>query len=117
MKQFYLIIFFITIIINSLDAEIERRAAIDIGSGSTKVTIADVDTELNQIIEILHDASFPVPYQASLDKSTDGTFDSETKETGLKTFEEIKELTDEYQVEKIVAVATSAFRKANNTKS
>lgn len=98
----------------SLDAAIERRAAIDIGSGGTKVAIADVDTETNQIVDVIFDTSFPVPYQASLDKSSDGTFDSSTRELGLKTFKEIKALADGYDVEKTVAVATSAFRKANN---
>ncbi len=113
---------FIVILTTSLvsfiqvNASVERRAAIDIGSGGTKVAIADVDTESNQIIEIILDTSFPVPYQAALDKSVDGTFDVETKELGLRTFKEIKEITNEYQVQKIVAIATSAFRKSNNSK-
>jgi exopolyphosphatase/guanosine-5'-triphosphate,3'-diphosphate pyrophosphatase len=97
-------------------ASIERRAAIDIGSGGTKVAIADVDKVTNQIVHIILETSFPVPYQASLDKSTDGTFDVETKELGLKTFKEIRELVNQYQVQKVVAIATSAFRKANNAK-
>lgn len=112
----YKLILFLLFISFQLNADIERRAAIDIGSGGTKVAIADVDTETNQIIQIHLDTSFPVPYQASLDKSHDGTFDLETQALGLKTFKTIKELTEQYQVQKIVAVATSAFRKANNSK-
>lgn len=34
----------------------------------------------------------------------------------MKTFKEIKEIADQYQVQKIVAIATSAFRKANDSK-
>lgn len=98
-------------------AEIERRAAIDIGSGGTKLAIADVELETNQIVEVLLDTSFPVPYQASLDKTSDGTFDAETKAIGLNAFLEIKQLTETYQVENTAAIATSAFRKANNAKS
>lgn len=98
-------------------ANVERRAAIDVGSGGTKVAIADVDPETNQILQILFDSSFPVPYQASLDKSLDGTFDPETKLIALNTFKEIKEIAAYYEVEKIVAIATSAFRKSNNSKS
>ena len=53
---------FITIIllsINTLQAEgataaIERRAAIDTGSGSTKITIADVDTTDGKIYAIVY---------------------------------------------------------------
>ena len=116
MKQFVTAILFIYFSLSTINAEVERRAAIDIGSGGTKVAIADVDTDTNQIIEIILDTSFPVPYQASLDKSIDGTFDEETKELGLNTFKEIKAIADDNQVEKIVAIATSAFRKANNSK-
>ncbi|MBA3816885.1 MAG: hypothetical protein H0X29_10290 [Parachlamydiaceae bacterium] len=116
MKYFYLVILFVVSICTQVNADVECRAAIDIGSGGTKVAIADIDTETNQIIQVILDTSFPVPYQASLDKSEDGTFDMETKELGLKTFKEIKEITDQHQVQKIVAIATSAFRKANNGK-
>lgn len=116
MNNFYLIIFFIITAFARVDAAVERRAAIDIGSGGTKVAIADIDTATNQIVQIIIDTSFPVPYQASLDKSADGTFDAETKERGLKTLKEIKKIADQYQVQKIAAIATSAFRKANNSK-
>jgi exopolyphosphatase/guanosine-5'-triphosphate,3'-diphosphate pyrophosphatase len=97
-----------------LQAEIERRAVLDIGSGGTKVAIADVDNESHLIADVHFEQSFPVPYQASLDKSFDGTFDEETQKSGLDTFQKIKEIADQYQVQKITAVATSAFRKANN---
>lgn len=100
----------------TLDAEIVRRAALDIGSGGTKIAIADVDTETRQVVEVHLESSFPVPYQASLDKSPDGTFDQETRDLGLKTFKDIKAIAESYQVENITAVATSAFRKANNAK-
>ncbi len=116
MKKVYLVIFFVISAFTQIHADVERRAAIDIGSGGTKVAIADVDTETNQIVQVVLETSFPVPYQASLDKSVDGTFDAETKELGMKTFTEIKEIADQYQVKKIVAIATSAFRKANNSK-
>lgn len=115
MRRFLIILFAISVSTH-VSADVERRAAIDIGSGGTKVAIADVDTETNQIVEVILDTSFPVPYQASLDKSADGTFDGETKEIGLKVFKEIKALTEQYAVQKTVAIATSAFRKSNNSK-
>lgn len=116
MKCFYFILFFTVTIFSLTYADVERRAAIDIGSGGTKVSIADIDTETNQIVQVVLDTSFPVPYQASLDKSADGTFDEETKTLGLKIFKEIKDLANEHQVQRIAAIATSAFRKANNSK-
>jgi exopolyphosphatase / guanosine-5'-triphosphate,3'-diphosphate pyrophosphatase len=100
-----------------LPAEVERRAAIDIGSGGTKLAIADVETESGTILGILHENSFPVPYQASLDKSVDGTFDAGTKALGLKVMKEIQELSAQYEVKKIAAIATSAFRKSNNSQA
>lgn len=113
---------FITIIllsINTLQAEgataaIERRAAIDTGSGSTKITIADVDTTDGKIYAIVYEDSFAVPYQAALESSYDGRFDPAIRSLGLQTFHYIRDLVDDYGVEKVAAVATAAFRQANN---
>ncbi|HEV8051286.1 MAG TPA: hypothetical protein VGP47_02245 [Parachlamydiaceae bacterium] len=117
MKHIYLVLFFGFSFFSQISADVERRAAIDIGSGGTKVAIADIDTETNQILQVVLDTSFPVAYQASLDKSVDGTFDEETKKRGIQTFKDIKDLTNQHGVQKIAAIATSAFRKANNAKS
>ncbi len=114
MLRFTFILLLTILQITVLDASIERRAAIDIGSGGTKVAIADVDRDTNQIVHVLFEKSFSVPYQASLDKSEDGTFDAETRSLGVHTFKEIKEIANQHQVQKIKAIATSAFRKANN---
>lgn len=100
---------------NSASCDIERRGAIDIGSGATKVAFADVDTDTNQIVEVILESSFPVAYQTSLDKSVDGTFDASTRAAGLKAFWDIKNLASHHGVQKVTAIATSAFRKANNS--
>lgn len=106
-----------TLVFGQLSAEVERRAAVDIGSGGTKLAIADIETESGQILEMLYETSFFVPYQASLDKSSDGTFDPDTKALGLKVMKEIQDLAAQYQVGKIAAIATSAFRKSNNSQA
>lgn len=117
MSRFYIIILYAFIAFSQVaNADIERRGAIDVGSGGTKFSIAEVDTETNQIVEVLLDTSYPVPYQASLDKSENGTFDEETRALGLNAFAEIKVLAEDFQVQSIAAIATSAFRKANNAK-
>lgn len=115
-KLFYSIPLSFVFCLTALTADIERRAAIDIGSGGTKVAIADVDTSEHKIVAVIFEASYPVPYQSSLDKSSDGTFDAETKALGLATFKEIQEIALHHQVQKISAIATSAFRKSNNSK-
>lgn len=93
---------------------IERRAAIDVGSGSTKVTIADVNATDEKIVSVIFEHSFPVPYQAFLESSYDGSFNESICDLGMKTFREIKEISDDYRVEKIAGVATAAFRDAIN---
>lgn len=114
MNYILIVLTFLLVFSANLQGEIERRAAIDVGSGGTKIAIADVDTETNQIVDILYDASFSVPYQSSLDLSYDNKIDAETRALGLHTFTRIKEITDEFGVQKISAIATSAFRKAEN---
>ncbi len=116
MKHVHFFILFLISLITLAHAGLERRAAVDVGSGGTKVTIADVDLETNRISRIVEDLSFPVPYQNSLDKSTDGKFDSKTRALGIQTFKKIQEIANQHQVDKITAIATSAFRKANNSK-
>lgn len=116
MRKIYLVLFFVFSFSTLIHADIERRAAIDIGSGGTKLAIADIDTETNRIVQILVETSFPVPYQESLNRSSEGMIDEETKALGLKTFKEIKEMAEHCQVQKLAAIATSAFRKANNGK-
>jgi exopolyphosphatase/guanosine-5'-triphosphate,3'-diphosphate pyrophosphatase len=116
-KRLLLIVFSAAYLGNLAAAEVsnmERRASIDVGSGSTKVTIADVDTTHQKIIEVVFEESFPVPYQASLESSLDGSFDVSIRNLGLKTFHQIKEITEDYQVIKVAAVATAAFRDASN---
>ena len=96
------------------ELSIERRAAIDVGSGSTKICIADVDPKTNKIIRVIFEKSFAVPYQTYLEASSDLSFNAEIQERGIAIFSQIKEILDENQVERIAAVATEAFRKSTN---
>jgi len=97
-----------------MPSQIERRVAIDVGSGSTKVMIADVNTKNNRIVKVIHKTSIPTAYQKDLENSTNGAFSPEIQETGLDTFKQINELALQYQADKVYAVATSAFRTSNN---
>lgn len=92
----------------------EVRAAIDIGSGATNLKVAKVDTKTNKIIAILFEKSIPVPYQKHLEQSSDNTFDSEVMNQGTRAINTLKKLADGYEVKKVIAVATAAFRKASN---
>lgn len=90
------------------------RAALDIGSGATKLRVAEVDLEKNQIVNILESKSFTTPYQEKLSKSSEGIFDEEAMEIGLNALIESKTIAQKYGAEKVIAVATAAFRKAKN---
>ncbi|MGK5595025.1 MAG: Ppx/GppA phosphatase family protein [Parachlamydiaceae bacterium] len=90
--------------------------SIDIGSGSTKFAIADVDTLTHQIENLLVEGSIPVPYQKHL-KAFDGSFDEEIRKLGIQAFKKLKDFKDQYQVQKAKAVATEAFRNAVNAEA
>ena len=92
----------------------EIRAAIDIGSGATNLKIAKVDPKTQKIVVQLFEKSIPVPYQKHLEQSSNNTFDQEVMTQGIQSIKALKEIADTYQVKKIVAVATAAFRQASN---
>lgn len=92
----------------------EIRAAMDIGSGATNLKVAKVDPATGKIVIQLVEKSIAVPYQKHLEKSTDNKFDKEVMDQGIKAIKALKEIANTYQVKKIVAVATAAFRQAAN---
>jgi len=95
----------------------EVRAAIDIGSGATNLKVAKVDPVTNKILVQLYEKSIPVPYQKHLEQSTNETFDRAVMDQGLHAIKGLKEIADTYQVKKVIAVATAAFRQAKNGES
>lgn len=92
----------------------EIRAAMDIGSGATNLKVAKVDVNTDKIISVLFDQSVPVPYQKHLEQSSNNTFDKDVMNQGIRAIKALKEIADSYHVKKVVAVATAAFRKADN---
>lgn len=90
------------------------RAAIDIGSGATKLRIAQVNVKDQKIEKILVDQAFTVPYQEHLEKSPNNSFDEAVMQTGIDSLKKSAEIAKQYNVDKVIAVATAAFRKATN---
>lgn len=95
----------------------EIRAAIDIGSGATNLRVAKVDPNTQKILVLLFEKSITVPYQKHLEQSSDETFDTEVMDQGIQTIKILKQLADSHQAQKVIAVATAAFRKAKNSES
>lgn len=93
------------------------RAAVDIGSGATKLKVALINVNTQKIEKVLVNESFPVQYQEELEKSSSGIFNDDVMKTGLDALKKSKEIAAKYQAEKVVAVATASFRKAGNVQA
>lgn len=93
------------------------RAAIDIGSGATKLRVAEVNLKTHKIDRILVNQSFPVHYQEHLAKSGNNTFDEEVMQSGLDAIRQSKQIAAQHGAQKVIAVATASFRKAANSQA
>ncbi len=91
------------------------RAALDIGSGATKLRVAEVDLNKNKIVKTIVNTQITVPYQQSLSKSGSQTIDEKTMEQGIEAIKKLKKLAVENQAKKIIGVATASFRNAHNS--
>lgn len=90
------------------------RAAVDIGSGATKLRVAEVSLKTQKIERILANESYAVDYQEELEKSPTQTFNEVVMQKGIDALKKSKEVAKKYNAEKVIAIATAAFRKAKN---
>ena len=97
------------------DAEIVRRAALDIGSGKISVTLVDFDVKNNKIRKKVLQAKERLDVTADLEannKTISAPITLELK----KIFESFKALAEKNGAKELVGVATAAFRLAENGK-
>ncbi len=94
--------------------DIVVRAAVDIGSGATKLKVVNVNLKTQKITKVLADESFTVQYQEELDKSDNNTFNASVMKEGIEALKKSTEIAKKYGADKVVAVATASFRKAAN---
>lgn len=100
----------------------EIRAAIDIGSGTTKMVVARVDSCMQKVDAILAPGpgarlEFPVEFKKNIVETADGqkSFRPETVAAGVAALAELKAIARAHGANKISAVATSAFRQVSET--
>jgi len=93
---------------------IERRGALDIGSGTTKAYAAVVDTCQGKIVETLYDKQMPISFAEAIAKSERGEISEELIEKATGEINALIKSMREKKVERISAIATSAFRTAKN---
>jgi len=95
------------------EGEVQRRAAFDIGSGSTKLMIADVDVETGAISgPIVLGTERTVKF--ALDWKKNGVLSDEVQEAGLKALHGLRTEVLAAGCTAYAAVATEVFRKAPN---
>lgn len=96
--------------------DIVIRAALDIGSGATKLKVAEVNLKTKKIVTVLVNESFPVQYQEAIERSPNASFNEEVMRIGIDAINKSKEIALKHGAEKVVAIATASFRRASNSK-
>ena len=86
----------------------QRRAAFDIGSGATKLMIADVDVETGRLGTVVYGQEHPVSF--ALDWKKHGFLSEDVQNEGLKVLHSLRTRC----LSVPTAIATEVFRKAPN---
>jgi exopolyphosphatase/guanosine-5'-triphosphate,3'-diphosphate pyrophosphatase len=94
---------------------IQRRGAFDIGSGSTKIVVADVNTCKGTIDKILYEDSMKLEYEKSLENNK-GFFHKLDMLKGKLIIMGMLSKAKALGCNHFAGVATAAFRKAKNAK-
>lgn len=91
-----------------------KRAAFDVGSGSTKMVVAEVDKCEHKLVSILLEAQRGVPFKEALIQAKDNNFNSDIKKKAVNALGELKKMAKDMGATDFSAMATSAFRTAGN---
>ncbi|WP_347357617.1 hypothetical protein [Bdellovibrio sp.] len=93
---------------------LENRAALDLGSGTTKAYVATVDTCEKKIVKVIFEDRLPLAFNEALEKSADGTLSEKVIQEATPRIQALLGKVKTYEVKRITAVATSVFRVAKN---
>jgi len=88
------------------------RAAIEFGSGGVRFAIGETDFNQTKIEALYEQRYCEIPFMETVNKK--GIIDDEVAAIAIDKLKEFKVLLDGYNPKTIVAVATEAFRVANN---
>lgn len=89
-------------------------AAFDIGSGSTRMLVADVSLCGGQILAVRKSRKIRVPYASDLLHGDGRLFSEAIGQQASAAMADFSELAAEHGAERMVGVATQAFRQADN---
>lgn len=112
----FFIVIFLSLCMFSLQGEIVKRAALDIGSGETKLTVADVDTSTHKVVKVHYQGYKYVELRNDLAESLDGCLSERVENKLIETLLDFKETMTMYAPEQWSGFGTAALRKALNGK-
>ncbi|WP_294907560.1 Ppx/GppA phosphatase family protein [Tatumella sp. UBA2305] len=93
---------------------LQTRAALDIGSGSSKIAVADVDICRHQIMKMRYQQQIAIPYNDALMHADDNRLPQAVIQQGLSALQtEMKNIRRFHPVS-VSGVATAVFRSAKN---
>ena len=93
---------------------LQTRAALDIGSGSSKIAVADVDTCQHQIVRMRYQQQIAVPYNDALMHSADNRLPQAVIQQGLSALQTEMKSIRRFHPVSVSGVATAVFRSAKN---
>lgn len=93
---------------------LQNRGSLDIGSGTTKGLIAEVDICEKKIIKVIFEDRLPLSFNEALEKSSQKIIPDNTVNEAIPQMRSLVAKMQEFKPTSIKAVATSVFRVANN---
>ena len=114
-RRLFCVLWVIALLCISLSCQethVIRRAIFDIGSGTTRMTIADVNAKTGEVT-LVHETAEPVSYKLDLE-SNKNEFSEEIRNKGTLVLAKMKWAALQQGAQEFAAVATSAFRTAQN---
>ena len=90
------------------------RAAVDVGSGSIKLTIAKVDPQNNKIHQVLYSEEHPVPFKRDIQVGGKSLLSEKVQRVAFETLSNLQKDLCVYRAEEWKGIATAASRQAKN---
>lgn len=90
------------------------RAAIDVGSGSIKVTVAKVDPNTSKIHSVLYSEEHPVPFKRDIQVGGKSKLSEKIQTVAIETLSNLQKNLAVHQPTEWKGIATAASRQAKN---
>src|SRR5579871_5973533 len=90
------------------------RAAVDVGSGSIKVTVAKIDPQNSKIQKILYSEEHVVPFKRDIQVGGKSQLSEKIQIVAFETLQKLQKQLAVYQPTEWKGIATAASRQATN---